>query len=174
MPGANRRVVVAWVLVVIWVGIILAASGDGLSFSRSSRFLRPVLEWLLPQLTQEEVWRVVGAVRKAAHVAEYWVLAMLVRHAGQVTLLARGWPPNRLKLALFTLGFAITCAACDEIRQSFTVSRNGSVWDVLWDTSGATLGLICVHFFMAWRTRTRPASSGEADSHSAAAKPGGR
>lgn len=153
----NRRAFVAWFLVFTWLGVLLTASGDSFSFARSSRFLRPLLEWLLPHLPEEQMWRVVAGARKLAHVAEYFLLALLARRAWRLTGVARGLAFSGLHLALLAFGLATAGAALDEYRQSFTSSRQGSGWDVLLDASGAALGLLCLRLFLVWRERRRAA-----------------
>jgi VanZ family protein len=153
VSSPRHRALVAWFLVFIWLGLILAASGDGLSFSRSSRILRPLLEWLFPGLAEEQMWRIVAGVRKLAHVSEYALLALLARRAWQLTALARGAVAQGLRLAAMAFAFAVASAALDEFRQSFTHSRQGSVWDVLLDAVGAALGLLCVACFLRWSER---------------------
>ena len=96
-----------------------------------------------------------AAVRKGAHVVEYAVLAVLARRAWALTDAVRGWGLTAARLAWLALGLAVACAALDEYRQSFTRSRQGSVWDVLLDAAGAALGLLCWKLFLLWRERRR-------------------
>lgn len=151
--SVNRRALLAWALVLGWLSLVLIASGDGFSFSRSSRILRPLLEWLFPALPEEQMWRIVTAIRKLAHVAEYFVLALLAWRAWRLTGLARGarftWP----RLAAIAFGFTVACAALDEFRQSLTQTRQGSVWDVALDAVGAALGLLFLWLIHVWRSR---------------------
>jgi VanZ family protein len=151
--SVNRRAGLAWVLVVAWLGCILTASGDALSASQTSRFLRPFFEWLFPSLPEEQMWRLVAGTRKLAHVSEYFLLVLLAHRAWRLTALARGWELNSARLAGLAFAFAVTAASLDEFRQSFTRSRQGSVWDVLIDASGAALGLLCLWCFLNWRER---------------------
>jgi VanZ family protein len=150
---SNRRILLAWLLVLGWVGMILVASGDGLSFSRSSRILRPLLEWLFPSLAPEQMWRVVAGIRKLAHVTEYCLLALLAWRAWRLTHLRRGGPTGGSQLAARVLAFTVACAALDEFRQSYTQSRQGSGWDVLLDSVGAALGLGFVWLWHVWQQR---------------------
>ncbi len=154
----NRRLLIAWLLVLAWLGLVLAASGDGLSFSHSSRFLRPLLEWLFPGLPEERLWPIVAGLRKLAHVGEYFLLALLARRAWQLTGQARGVALDGVRLAGLTFGFVVACAGLDEFRQSFTRTRQGSGWDVLIDAGGAALALLCVRLFLIWRARRRRAN----------------
>ena len=53
----------------LWMLIIFTASGDQMSFQHTSRVIEPLLHWLLPSLTPENVHSAVVLVRKAAHVS---------------------------------------------------------------------------------------------------------
>ena len=67
-------------------------------------------------------------LRKAAHLFEYGVLALLLRRAG----LSRA--------ASFVL--SVLYAVTDEWHQSFVPGRHGAVSDVLVDAAGALTGLL--------------------------------
>ena len=77
-------------------------------------------------------------VRKAAHMSEYAVLALLIFQA----LAAFDRKKNRGCMAL-----GIT-AATDEFRQLFVPGRAGRVTDVLIDSAGAFLALLAIHIIL--------------------------
>lgn len=106
------------------------------------------------------MWRFILGARKAAHVSEYCVLALLARRGWRLTAEAQGKILPALRLAGLAFGLTVACAALDEYRQTFTSSRQGSVGDVCIDASGAALGLFCMHRFVRWRERRRPGSTG--------------
>ena len=132
-----------WLPVLLWMWLIFSASGDSNSAVRSSRIIAPLVRWLLPDLSEEAVQAVVLFVRKCAHVAEYAVLALLLWHA-----LRRppkpGSAPWRWSEAGLALAVAALYAATDELHQTMVPSRQGCVRDVLLDTSGAALALLCL------------------------------
>jgi len=106
------RFVSLWGPVALWAGIIFWMSG-------------------IPSLTTG--WGLYDfLLRKAAHVAEYAVLAALFRRAlkGSSTL-----SPSALFWA--TVVFCFVYAVSDEWHQSFVPGREPSFWDVLIDTAGA-------------------------------------
>jgi VanZ family protein len=141
-----------WLPVLVWMGVIFSASGDSHSAARSSRIIAPLVHWLLPDLSEEAVHAVVLFVRKCGHVAEYAVLALLLwRARRRPTKPGTGlwrWSDAGLALAVAAL-----YAGSDEIHQLFVPSRQGSVWDVLLDTSSAGLALLCL--WAAGRLRKR-------------------
>ena len=73
-------------------------------------------------------------VRKAAHMSEYAVLALLIFQA----LTAFDRKKNRGCMAL---GITAAYAATDEFHQLFVPGRSGQLKDVLIDTAGGALGL---------------------------------
>jgi VanZ family protein len=128
-----------WAPVFVWLGVIFVASGDLMSAEHTSRFLVPFLLWLKPDISVETLAEIHFCVRKAAHVTEYAILALLLSRAV--------FRETNLKWARSTLfvGAGIACvfvAAGDEFRQSFVESRGASPWDVMIDSAGAIFGLL--------------------------------
>jgi VanZ family protein len=130
-----------WLPVIAWMLLIFCGSGDVLSTKQTSRFLGPMIHWLLPRLSDERVQAMVTVVRKGGHVTEYGVLALLVwwarRKTAQQDVRRWEWPDAR-----FALAVAFIYAMTDEFHQAFVPSRQGSMWDVLLDTSGAAVALL--------------------------------
>jgi VanZ family protein len=132
-----------WLPLLVWMLVIFTASGDRMSFDHSSRIIGPFLHWLLPYLSDDAVHAVIVIVRKGAHVTEYAVLALLLWHALRKPPEANV-PSWRWSQAGLALALAALYAASDEIHQAFVPSRQCSVWDVLLDTTGAAIGLLCL------------------------------
>jgi VanZ family protein len=134
----------------MWV--IFSASSDRMSFQHSSRIIGPFVRWLFPHLSDEAIHALVIIVRKCAHLAEYAVLALLLwralRKPPEPDAPPWSWSEAGLALALVAL-----YAASDEIHQAFVPSRQGCVGDVLLDTCGAALALLCL--WAAGRLRKR-------------------
>jgi len=110
----------------------------------TSRFIGPLLKWLLPDALPETLRSIHGVIRKLAHVTEYSILAALAWNA------LRGWS-GRPFLAAFLL--TATVAVIDELDQAFSGSRTGSLYDVLLDTASGGLVLAAI-YFVAKRART--------------------
>ncbi|MFN6964680.1 MAG: VanZ family protein [Pyrinomonadaceae bacterium] len=124
----------AWIVVILVLG-----SGMG-SMNETSRFIRPLLEFLFPEAPPETLAIYHGYIRKLAHFAEYGVLALFAARAfatSSSAVLARNFWVASAALALIV-------AAIDEFRQSYDPSRTSSVYDVLIDLSGAAAALIIV------------------------------
>jgi VanZ family protein len=141
-----------WLIVLVWMVLIFSASGDQMSFQRSSRILGPLIHWLLPQLSNESVHAAVVSIRKCAHFGEFAVLALLLWRALRKPARneTRPWEWRTAAIALLLV---VAYAASDEIHQLFVPSRQGSILDVMIDSSGALLALIFLWAFGRWRHR---------------------
>lgn len=141
-----------WLPVLVWAVVIFWGSTDALSTQRTSRFLGPLLRWLAPDLSDAAVERVRYGVRKAGHVFEYAVLAMLLCRALRRPWVnePRGWSWRRAGWAfVLAVGYAVT----DEWHQAMVATRYGTGWDVLIDAAGAVVGLATFWYFERRRSR---------------------
>ena len=151
----DRSVVLRrWLPVLLWSGLIFWGSTDALSVPHTSRFLKPFLLWIDPRLGAETVAAMQIAIRKAGHMCEYAVLAVLVWRASNGADLGRvrPWPA---RLAWTTWGSAVAYAVSDEFHQSFVPSREGSPRDVAIDAAGAALAVGMVWWAGQIRRRWR-------------------
>jgi VanZ family protein len=114
--------------------VIAWFSGAGWHAGATSALLEPWLRALLPWAAPEQIAGAHWLLRKAGHVVEYAVLALLWRRA----LAAPGAPaPWRRPLVL-----AVLTAALDEAHQSTIPARSGSVADVGLDSGAAAVALL--------------------------------
>jgi len=130
-----------WLPVVLWMGLIFEGSTDVLSSRRTSRFIGPFLRWLVPRMSDETIHAAETVIRKAGHVSEYSLLALLVWRARRRPMKndPRPWCWREAAFAIFVAaGYAVT----DEFHQLFVRSRGASAWDVLLDTLGAAAGVL--------------------------------
>ncbi len=122
------------------MGFIFAMSTDLGSAAHTAWFLVPLLKWLNPAISNEAIALIHTLVRKAAHLTEYAILALLVLRAAARS---RGTVhDNFYRAASVALLVSATYAALDEFHQSFVPGRTASAYDVLIDTSGATAALV--------------------------------
>lgn len=103
--------------------------------SETSIFVRPILEFLFPNTPEGTLLIYHGFIRKAAHLAEYAILAFWAVRAFS------GSAVDFLKNHSFICAVLLVTlvALIDETNQSFNPTRTGSPWDVLIDISGALL-----------------------------------
>ena len=111
----------AWVPVALWVAVILVAANDFFSGEHSQEWLEVMFGAGVPDVLN-------FVVRKLAHVVEYGILGALT------------WRADRRAAVVLLVAAAV--AVTDETMQSFSASRTGSVWDILFDLGGATLALL--------------------------------
>ena len=133
----------------LWIGLILFLSTGQASMSNTSRFVRPLLEFLFPGTPEEILIVYHGYIRKLAHVTVYAVLAFWASRAfvgSSREFLRRFW---------FVVAFAtvLLVASVDETNQSFINSRTGSIYDVLLDSFGGAIGILL--FALIWRSKIR-------------------
>jgi VanZ family protein len=132
--------------------VIFSGSTDLLSTQRTSRFIGPVLRWFKPDVSDAAIRSVQFTVRRAGHLSEYAVLALLLWRA------KRQPKPNdprpwHWREAGFALLVATLYAATDEFHQSFVPSREARAGDVALDALGAALGLLFLWRWGGWRKR---------------------
>ncbi len=134
---------------VLWIGLVLFLSTGQASMSNTSRFIRPLLEFLFPNAPEEILLVYHGYIRKLAHVTEYAILAFWACRAfsnSSQKFTRRFW---------FVVSFILVLlvASIDETNQSFLASRTGSITDVLLDVSGGTAMILI--FYLAVNRRKR-------------------
>ena len=117
-----------------WTALIAWFSTDSWSTTQTASLLLPLLHRLLPWAAPEQLEVLHWLARKAAHAAEYGVLAALWSRALGSRDAWRSW--------LAPLGLSILTAALDELHQSTTLTRTANAADVLLDSAGASAALI--------------------------------
>lgn len=134
------------------MGVIFTASADSASAQRGSRIIGPLVRWLMPNISAENLDATVYWVRKLAHVSEYAVLAILLWRAwrGPAKGQTRRW---RWSEAGFALAVAGVYCVTDEVHQAFVPTRVASGVDVVIDLAGAALGLLALWALGRWWKR---------------------
>jgi VanZ family protein len=124
-------------------------SGES-SLSRSARVGRVIAK----SSSELQIFDRTFVVRKSAHFFLYFVLGVLVFWC------ARGYEWSTKKVVVSSVFLCAFYAVTDELHQRFTAHRSPSMRDVLIDTVGASIGILCfilVNKLMCER-RTRVAS----------------
>lgn len=134
---------------VLWVGLIMLLSSGQASMSETSRFIRPLLEFLFPTASPETLLQYHGYIRKSAHIAEYAVLALLALRAFGDSHF-KGL--SRYRFAL-SIAVVVLVSGIDELNQSFISSRTGSIYDVVLDGLGGLTALSVLYFIEARRNK---------------------
>ena len=131
---------------VLWLAFISFASSGEFSSENSSRFVRPLLLWLFPEISEAQLAGIHFLTRKASHLGEYAILAFLSRRTfaqSSRIFLRRRW--FELSLSLVAL-----CAFLDEFKQSYDPSRSASILDCVIDIIG---GLTVLYLFRIYDNR---------------------
>lgn len=142
-------------LLILWMGIIFAFSAqpaeesgkisDSICYKLVSGANHTFhMEWGAEQM-EGYALRLSLPVRKAAHMTEYAILAMLVWG----NLMVRKCLSGKHSYMLAFL-FAVLYAMTDEYHQTFVAGRSGNLTDVCIDGLGACLGLLCLALVSHW------------------------
>ncbi|CAN5281376.1 VanZ family protein [soil metagenome] len=142
----RRGRIIRYAPLFLWIGVIFFLSSSNGSMSRTSLFIRPLLEWLFPLAAEETLQIYHGYIRKFAHFFEYAMLAFFASRAF--------WSSSKEFLRKFWTFFAflivLLVASTDEFNQSFNSLRTASIYDVLLDASG---GIMMILFFLLYRKK---------------------
>ena len=120
-----ERSLTKWTPVVAWAILIFVFSTSYFSADNTSRFIDPILRFLMPGASAATIALAHGFVRKAAHFTNYAILFWLL-----VSGPLRGRP-------YFAFGLCVFYALLDEGHQLFVPSRGPSLYDVALDSTGA-------------------------------------
>jgi len=148
-----------WTPPILWAGLIFMFSTGGYSSEHTSSFLLPFFQWLAPHASLELLMGLQVLVRKLAHWAEYFVLAVLLYRAfrGRET---RSW---QMRWAFWTLVLVLFYALADESHQALVPNRNSSIQDSLLDFFGGTcaIGLLYIRHRIQSKAALLPVNAAE-------------
>lgn len=143
-----------WGPVLAWAALIWFFSSETFAAASTSRFLEPLLGRLLPWASPETLEAAHFLLRKLGHVAEYFVLSLLLYRA--IAAGRSGW---RASWAVAAVVAAIGYAAADELHQAFLPSRTGAAADVLFDAAGAVAAMLVLRWRLLRRQARKPAAA---------------
>jgi len=129
-----------WLPVILWMGVIFGASTGTFSSEQTSRFIVPLLHFLFPWLSPQDMDLIHELIRKAGHVTEYFILGLLLFRAFRSGSSQR-WRP---RWAIYAVIGVIIYAVSDEFHQSFVAARGASLVDVGIDSIGGVLSQIMI------------------------------
>lgn len=150
--SATLRVVFYVGPLLAWMLLLFSLSTDVASAERTrpavGGLASRLLPWLEGRLTPAQLDGLDNTLRKGFHVGAYAVLGLLAYRAA-----AFGDPRFRRRHVALSFLIGALYAVSDEYHQSFYPSRGASARDVLFDTIGVSLGLLCLWFRAAHRSR---------------------
>jgi VanZ family protein len=132
--------------------VIFWMSTGMFSSEHTSQIIVPVLNFLYPGLSSDQINMIHGLLRKAGHVTEYFLLGILFFHAFRSNSLHK-W---RLRWTIYSIIGVVLYAASDELHQTFVFSRTASLVDVGIDTVGGILSQIAI--MLRWKLMRRSLS----------------
>ncbi len=153
-PGHSRLMLILNLLMltltVLWMAFIFFMSAaqktesdemsSSVEYVLCSIFI-PEFDQMPPERQQEIIERLSCPIRKAAHMTEYAILAILL--FADIRLITTLDPRNT---ALLSLILSAIYAASDEYHQLFVPGRSGKITDILIDSAGAATALLLILF----------------------------
>lgn len=132
----NKRLVIGWIALLFWVGLIFYMSNQpGDVSSKQSGLVLKLFQVLGIDLNKELGELATFIVRKTAHFTEYFILYLL-------TINVMKYYFNIKNAILYSLIFSILYACTDEIHQYFIPGRAMAFKDILIDSSGALTAMV--------------------------------
>ena len=140
----NKREIIYWILLIIWIiGIfIMSNQPANISDSQSSGIIYTLSKIGL------DMNNIFGQfanfiVRKCAHFLEYMILALLVLNVLKLYF-------NMKQVVIITIVFVSFYACTDEIHQLFVLGREGAIRDVIIDTCGG-ITVVLIKLFTIYK-----------------------
>ncbi len=137
----NKRLVLAWTLLILWMlFIFIMSSFNGIMSSNQSGSIATLIYNIF---NISDTAKVSFIIRKCAHVSEFFILGILV-----INLVSKY---NVKHIYLISFIICVLYASSDEFHQLFVPGRSGQVTDVLIDLIGVVLGLLLVFLIRCFR-----------------------
>ena len=137
----NKRELIYWILLIIWMIVIFIMSNQAASISDSqSGGIIDILSKM--GLDMNNIFGQLAnfIVRKSAHFLEYMILALLVLNVLKLYF-------NMKQVVIITIVFVFLYACSDEMHQLFVQGREGAIRDVIIDTCGG-ITLVLIKLFV--------------------------
>jgi VanZ family protein len=150
--GRTKQRLLRYGPLIAWMAAIFYASSGQFSAANTSRIIGPLLRWLFPRISDEQLAFAHFVIRKAAHFTEYAVLGWLAARAFTTSSrqdLRRQW---FLAALLLVVVYALT----DEYHQSFVQSRTASIYDSFIDMTGGLAALMICALRRRKREKPKP------------------
>ena len=127
--------------ILMWLVITFIFSTDAFSANETSRIIDPVLSYLFPTFSFQQIhfWHL--AIRKCGHITEYFILALLAYRY------LRYEEADLIETRVKTIAFILVAALLDEWHQWFTAYRGPSIVDVGYDCLGAVWALWLINIY---------------------------
>ena len=152
MTSDRKEIVKTWIAAGLWIMLIAIESTDMLSAEHTSRFLYPLLHFLMGMdLARFAV--VHHYIRKLGHFVGYFTLSFFLFRAWRATLHLPWAPRWALRWAAIAFTMSALVASLDEWHQTFIPSRTGAFRDVVLDSCAALTAQVLIFLFLNWKPR---------------------
>jgi VanZ family protein len=152
LTSDRKEIVKTWIAAGLWMLLIAIESTDMLSAEHTSRFLYPLLHFLMGMdLARFAV--VHHYIRKLGHFVGYFTLSFFLFRAWRATLHLPWAPRWALRWAAIAFTMSAVVASLDEWHQTFIPSRTGAFRDVVLDSCAALTAQILIFLFLNWKPR---------------------
>lgn len=130
-----KKKIIKIILVIIWMIVIFSFSNQKAvdSTKLSDGFIRNTISKVINDDRPETISKFVTPVRKSAHFLEYLVLGLLVMNCFNIDK----------KYMLYSLIICLLYSISDEVHQIFVPGRSCEALDVVIDTTGSFIGILC-------------------------------
>jgi VanZ family protein len=126
-----------WGPVVGWAALIFYFSTESFSSPETSQAFGPIVTWLIPGLSADQLDTIHWLIRKLGHWSEYFIFAVLVRRALRHQFGAHSEGRHSRATAVIIFLYAVS----DELHQAFVPNRTATFSDVLLDSFGGVCAL---------------------------------
>ena len=159
MTPDQKQLSKTWIAALLWMTLIAIESTDMFSAEHTSRFLYPLLHFLMG--LEPAAFEVVHHyIRKCGHFVGYFTLSFFLFRAWRATLHLPWGPRWALRWASIAFFMSALVASLDEWHQTFIPSRTGTIRDVMLDSFAALTAQVVIFLFLTWRPR-RMAAAGD-------------
>jgi VanZ family protein len=150
LTPSQNHILKTWIAAILWLILIALESSSLGSAANTSRFLYPLLHFLIGlDPIRFLVWHVY--IRKTGHFVGYFMLSLLLFRAWRATFAqrgARGWSTLWVGIAL---SMTALVASLDEWHQSYLPSRTGTIEDVFLDIFAALTAQLVIYLVLRHR-----------------------
>jgi VanZ family protein len=152
LTSDQKQLIKTWIAAVLWMTLIAIESTDTFSAENTSRFLYPLLHFLVG-MDPARFEVVHHYIRKTGHFVGYFALSFFLFRAWRATLRLQLAPRWALRWATIAFFMSALVASLDEWHQSFIPSRTGVLSDVVLDSFAALTAQVVVFLFLSWKPR---------------------
>ena len=152
MTADQKQLLKTWIAALLWIGLIAIESTDWFSSEHTSRFLYPLLHFLMG-LGPAAFEVVHHYIRKVGHFVGYFALSFLLFRAWRATLHLPWAPRWALRWAAIAFFMSALVASLDEWHQTFLPSRTGAFSDVMLDSFAALTAQVLIFLYLTLKTQ---------------------